>query len=227
MVKRLPSSGLARLLLILLTILSILGGVSISFTASDNSLSRDGLLKELRTENIDRIREALNTIRRMRYQGELLPVLSAVWEERIKEYPDLAWNTLRKPIIRADVANVLLQAERNGKIQVNKDQMHEYLRGLVSSDDVDVVGSAIWSLEIFDDEQDVDMILAVAKKQSKRLFPTAVIALAQMCNPGSQRALNELERQVTDPELKKLLLETKQKSERFKAETHRCEKGRL
>ncbi|MDA2911407.1 hypothetical protein MYX04_10800 [Nitrospiraceae bacterium AH_259_D15_M11_P09] len=199
-----------------------LSRLTTSWAADKDFLTVEQLAEVLRTENVDHIRSALNTVRRMRYQGDILPLLHDIWEERREKYEGFAWKTLKKPIVRVDIANVLLQAARNGKIELDEERLHQFVSGLIESDDVDVAVTAIWTLEIFDEDRDVKKILSVAKEQREGTFHMSVSSLATMCNPSAARAIRELLDNIKDEELREYVLQTQRRMSDYKKETSLC-----
>ncbi len=177
----------------------------------------------LKTRDIDHILKTLNAVKRMAYQGEILPFVHDLWEGRKDKYPDLPWATINADIVRVNLADILLQAAANGKITVDKEKIHRYVSGLVNSKDSDVAVTAILALSPIDDEKDVGAILAVARQQKPATFRASVVALSQMCNPAAARALDQLEASVTKTELKSYVSETVRQSQSFKERTHWCE----
>jgi hypothetical protein len=199
------------------------GGASLS-APSETYVSVDELTATLKTRNIDRILVALNAVKQMSYQGEILPFVRDLWDGRKDRYPDLPWETINADIVRVDIANILLQAEANGKIKVDKEKIHRYVAGLLGSTDIDVVRNAILTLSLLDDEKDVDKILAIAKQQQKGTFRAAVVALSKMCNPAAAKALAQLEESVTQKELRSYVAETRRESQGFKERSGWCDR---
>lgn len=185
-------------------------------------LSVNELTETLKTRDIDRILKALNTVKQMNYQGEVLPFIRDLWDGRKDKYPELPWETISADIVRIDIANILLQAEANGKIKIDKEKLHRFVSGLINSSDVDVARNAILTLSLLDNEKDVNKILAIAKQKKKGTFRAAVVALSKMCNPAALRALEQLEKSTTEEELKSYIVETKRESQSFKERSGWC-----
>lgn len=192
--------------------------------ASSNAyVSVEELTAELKTKDIDRILKVLNTVKQMTYQGEILPFIHDLWDSRKNKYPELPWDTINTDIVKVDIANILLQAAANGKTKIDKEKIHRFVAGRISSTDIDVARNAILTLSLIDDAKDVDGILAIAKQKKKGTFRASVIALSKMCNPKATRALDQLEASISGAEFKSYITETKREAQSFKERTRWCE----
>ena len=101
-------------------------------TESSEFLSKQEFLDILKSEDIDRILKATNKIKRMHYQGEILPVIVDLWSHNRNEYPDLPWSVVGSDIVRLELANILVQAEVNGFINIDTNPLHQYVRDLLA-----------------------------------------------------------------------------------------------
>lgn len=211
-----------RMSVLILSLLFLLGSTTV-LGSNDNFVSIDELTAELNTRNIDRILKALNTVKRMSYQGKILPFVHDLWDEREDKYPDLPWKTVNADIVKVEIANILLQAEANGRIEIHREELHKFVSRLINSADVDVARSAILTLTLTDDERDVDKIFSIAKQQKKGTFRASVLTLAKMCNSVASKALDQLEKDVEKSELKSFIAETRASMEAFKERTRWCD----
>jgi len=207
---------------IALSCLLLFGSMNVS-ASSDAYVNVEQLTADLKTNDIDRIVKALNAVKRMSYQGEILPFIRDLWEDRKDKYPELPWKTINADIVRINLADILLQAEANGKIKIQKEKLHQYVTEKSNSADVDVARTAILILSLIDDEKDVDRVLAIAKQQKKGTFRASVIALSKMCNPAADRALDQLSASLKDKESKSFISETRQEMRSFKETTRWCD----
>lgn len=182
----------------------------------------DELIEVLNSRDIDLIIETMNHVKGMRYQGEILPVIKDLWEGRQEKYPDLHWQTVNLDIVRLEIANILVQAQKNQRIKVDRHDLHNFVRGLLESEDFFVANNAILTLSAIDDPNDVEKILAIAKKQEPGSFRTAVEALIAMCNKKSREALDELADYVQSADTKAYILEGKADMDEFFKETSWC-----
>ena len=187
-------------------------------------VTEESLTEDLLSKNVDRIDRSLNNIKGQRYQGQILPLITDLWEQRKERRPDLPWRLIGTDIIRVELADILMQAYKNGRVRTDPKPIHDYLSGLVNHEDLDVQRKAIGALSAIDDEQDVDKILAVAKRQEIYTFPVSVIALTTMCNEKASKAVAELGAIVDDSNLRAILSKTKQKSDDFKERTTWCKR---
>jgi hypothetical protein len=94
----------------------------------------------------------------------------------------------------------------------------------VNHEDLDVQRNAIVALSGFDDERDVDKILAVAKRQEIFTFPVSALALTRMCNEKAAKAIKELDATVKEPNLLAILSKTKAQYDDYKTRTTWCKR---
>lgn len=149
------------------------------FTASaaDRFVSVEDLKADLQTRDIDRIVKALNVVKQMKYQGQVLPFLVDLWTNQKDKYPDLQWEIINSDIVKVDIANVLLQAQRNGRIQIDKGSVYEFVASLLDSSDVQVAQNAILTLSLIDEPRSAERILSAANRKNKWTFRSSFLAL--------------------------------------------------
>ncbi len=185
----------------------------------------DELIEVLNSKDIDLIIETTNHVKGMRYQGEILPVIKDLWDRRADKYPDMHWQTVDLDIVRLEIADILIQARKNGRIEVDRQDLHGFVRGLVESEDSFVANKAILLLSAIDDPNDVEKILAIAKKQEPSSFRTAVAALASMCNAESREALDVLADYVSSADARAFVVENRTQMDEFFRRTRWCEQS--
>lgn len=212
----------AHAITIALSCLLLFGSINVS-ASSDAYVDVEQLTADLKTNDIDRIVMTLNTVKRMSYQGEILPFIRDLWEDRKDKYPELPWKTINADIVKVNLADILLQAESNGKTKIQKEKLHQYVTEKINSADVDVARTAILILSLIDDEKDVDRVLAIAKQQTKGTFRASVIALSKMCNTAAHQALDQLSASLKDKESKSFISETRREMQSFKKTTRWCD----
>ncbi len=205
--------------------------LSIVFINHDQAISGGGsfvtveeLKRVLKTKNVDHIVETLNNVKSMRYQGEILPLVEDLWVGKVNEYPDLPPDTINSPIVKVEFANILLQAERNGRIKTDRERIYRFVEPLINSSDVQVAQTAIFTLSLFDQERATKAILAVAAEENRATFRVAVIGLSWMCDPSARRALEELIPRVKSGENKSIIRDALQESESKKHKTGICDR---
>lgn len=199
---RKTSIGLAALLLCLLGALT---GVPLAASNSDpataihfNTKSIDDLRSAINSRDLDRIIEELNDVKRMRYKGEILPYVKALWDEREDVDRSLDWGVVTLPIVKLDLANILIQAIRNGMVDLEMGEFHAFVRDHVTSEDRAVARNALLTLSIVNDPADVPVLLSAAREQNPGTFGAAVVALSGMCGQAASAALDSLEEVFAD-----------------------------
>ena len=185
-------------------------------------ISAEQLIQIMNTGNIDRIIESINIAKGVSYKGQILPLMRDLWDKRVDKYPQLPWRIVNKDIIRLEVANILIQGDSNGLIKIDRDAIHEFVSQSLDSDDVFVQATAISTISLFDDDKDVEKLQEMANQQKRRTFGRAVLALAKMCGPAARKALDELEKTITIPDLRDYIPKIRRKMESFYKRTNWC-----
>lgn len=160
---------------------------------ADRFINVENLKRDLQTRDIDRIGKTLNDVKQMQYQGQILPFLVDLWSNQKAKHPELQWEIINSDIVRVDIANVLLQAQRNGRIQIDDDEFYEFLARLIESSDVQVAQNAILTLSLIDEARSVEKILSASNRKNRWTFRSSFLALTSMCHPSAEKALDQLE----------------------------------
>ena len=182
--------------IVLVCALALTYGSATSY--ADQFINVENLKADLQTRDIDRIVKTLNDVKRMGYQGQILPFLVDLWSNQKAKYPELQWEIINSDVVQVDIANVLLQAQRNGRIQIDDDELYEFLARLIGSSDLQVEQNAILTLSLIDEPRSVEKILSAANRKNKWTFRSSFIALTSMCHTAAEKALDQLEVLVKD-----------------------------
>lgn len=192
---------------------------------ADQFVNVENLKADLRTRDIDRIVKTLNDVKRMGYEGQILPFLVDLWSNQKAKYSELPWEIINSDIVRVDIANVLLQAQRNGRIQINDDELYEFLAKLLGSSDLQVAQNAILTLSLIDEPRSVEKILSAANRKNKWTFRSSFVALTSMCHPAAEKALDQLEVLVKDDrDISVEIQKGRLKMKEYKTRTGICKK---
>lgn len=211
---------------IVLTATVLIVHTTTAWASNETFVTVQSLTADLETRNIDRVGKSLNDIKTMSYKGQILPFVADLWEQRKDKHPGLPWDVIGSEIVRVDLADILLQAVKNGRMKMDPQPMHRLVSGLITSNDPDVARKAIGALSIVDDETDVDGIHQVAKQKDPATFRVAVMTLSSMCNQKAARAIAELETSITEPQFKSYIAQRKHDSDEFKKQTAWCDPAR-
>ena len=157
----------------------------------------EDLIETINAKDVDKIIIMTNTIKGMRYKGLILPFILDLWMGNNEKYPGLAWNIVNLDIIRLEVADILVQSQRNSIINLEtkeKEAIHNYTLRMIGNQDVALALRAIFILEIIDDEKDVGKILsiAIAENTPDGTFRAAIITLLGMCSQQAFAAVEKL-----------------------------------
>lgn len=157
--------------------------------AAEGFVTQESLTQTLQSRNIDAIVTAMNQIKRQHYKGEILPFIADLWSIDRAAYPDLPWDLIKEPPVRLEVAGILVQAKRNGYIDMDISPMLSLARDQVrdSKTPQDVV-SAMIVLSYIQDPDDIPLLTEIAKQENKITFRMSVIAITEMCEDEPREA---------------------------------------
>lgn len=192
---------------------------------ADQFVNVENLKADLQTRDIDRIVKTLNDVKRMKYQGQILPLLVDLWSNQKAKHSELQWEIINSDIVRVDIANVLLQAQRNSRIQIDDDEIYEFFVRLTGSSDVQVAQNAILTLALIDESRSVEKILSASNRKNKWTFRASFVALNSMCHPSAEKALDQLEVLVKDDrDISVEIQKDRLKMKEYKTRTGICKK---
>lgn len=171
----------------------------------------------------DRMISAINRAKMVAHiDCDIVPFILGLWRRDKAEFADLPWDFLSTPLIRAELANLLVQARRNGLVEIDPSEFREFLLPYLHDADRRMVGSVLSSLGSLDDPGDVERIAAHIDGGEGRSFKSAVIALARMCNAAAGRELDKVERELSDPAKLQFVADIRGFFEEKKAEGFLC-----
>lgn len=178
--------------------ISLAASVGILALSHSKSIPQDAYVTnaELRavfeSGNIDDIVITLNTVKQMSYKGEILTLLTKIWQTNYWSDAENLKYVALLPIVRMEVANVLLQAERNGLIIFDPADARSETLAHIESQDVALLGVVISNLSIIDNNNDVEPIKQIALRRNPSTFRSAVLGLSTMCSENAALALDDL-----------------------------------
>lgn len=155
------------------------------------------------SEDLDQIYTTLNDIKVMDYKEKVFPLVKDLWSMDFKKHPTVPVKIVMEPIVRVHLADILMQAYKNGAIEINTSELHEYVLGTLSIPDTFVVIDSITILALFDKKSDVDKLVELSKK--KIYFQPSVISLGSMCNSYAGKGLKKILELNNDPKAKKFI----------------------
>jgi len=208
---------------VIISCICLLLGHRAAASGEESFITVEELAGVLKTKNIDQILEKLNVVKAMRYQGEMLPFVEDLWTGKSDRHPELPWNIVSLPIVKVELANILLQAERNGRIKTDRERIYRFVEPLVDSADVQLSQAAIFTLSLLDQERAVKSILGIAEREDKGTFRMAVVSLSWMCDPAARKALDYLVVHLKSDEHKSIVDEALKKSAANKKQTGICD----
>ena len=151
------------------------------------------LLKVINAQKLDDTISILNEVKRTQHQGDVLPLVQDLWNNDKKKYPDLPWNFVNLDAVRINIADILVQAYRNGLANVDRGALHAFAQKVASgSSDMQARGNALLVLGIIDDARDVPVLRSAALEERDWISTSALISLGTMCNGAAGKALDAL-----------------------------------
>lgn len=194
--------------------------------ACAGSANDENLRAALNSKNVDQVISTLNDIKKSRYQGDVLPLIKALWDHDKEAEPDIAWDMLDYEIIKINITDVLVQAHNNGMVDVELSKLHECARELLNSSDNEVAASSALVLAQIDDSEDVERIKNIALGSKGYLFRSSVLALSMMCSPNADSALTVVVETVSDSEQAKFASDTQARFAKLKEGGTYCAHGK-
>ena len=156
-----------------------------------------------------------NVINQVEWSTENLNIVQALWNKDIDKYPDLPWHRLDNDIIKLASANVLMQTHRHCRLELNMDELHDFVRSKTMSDDLRVRGEAILLLGMAGYEEDIPFLSSVVEAEEKGRAEKAVWSLTFIHTDAVLDALRNLQEKVTRPTLKDFLQEEVEEYSRY------------
>lgn len=147
----------------------------------DKAVARDELISTLASKDFDHTLSMMNRVKRMRYQGDMLPLLSDVWHLNLTAMPQVDKAFVAHPRIRLEVADVLMQASRNGAMGLEPTAYSAYARQHARSKDADIARQAILVLGVASDPADIALLTDILVEERESTFNAAALSLVRNC----------------------------------------------
>jgi len=185
----------------------------------DESITPREFIAALQTSNLDKIIVAANRIKRTAYQGELLPLLRRLWNADVEGLPPLDRNLIASKRLRIELADILIQADRNGSKDPQVAEYVRYARELVNDEDVDVARQAILVLGNLQDPSDMQRLKSSILLEDKATFRAAVNSFERICSVGEADVQQLAESVSGRDDSKSIVLQTWTALRQLRAET--------
>lgn len=179
---------------------------------SQLSISKTELVTAIERKDVNKTIEILNHVKTLRYQGDFLPLIVDLWDK--KNLPNTTIDTqfLDNPIVRLELADVLLQAAKNETMNdLNPGEYVQYALELISHGDNSIVEKSLLILAIANRKQDVVVVeeILLNENVSSRIFNVAAIAYGQNCYVNDH-TLSVLFSKIKDEKKKKILTQKRE-----------------
>lgn len=218
-----------RLIAALFLATALTSGFALAAPPQNKFVSVKELNAVLSSENLDAAVKTLNDVKGMIYKGEIIPFVDDLWHLRKEKHPNVAWHVVEKKVIRLELANILLQARKNGYLKFDPQDMAEFAISQLRSRDFWVRYHAISVLGLTESDFAVQELLKIATREDDETFRAASFELVRMCNPNANRAVADLLVSVKDRIRRKYIKESIKKWDDFNRGHTWCEtvKSRL
>jgi len=151
-------------------------------TQNEKAVNRAELIATLESKNFDSTVAMMNRVKMTHYQGDLIPLLMNLWDGNFAETPQVDKAFVGHPRIRLEVADVLLQASRNGSgFNLNPNDYVEYARKHATSEDAGVMQQAILVLDIANDPKDLPLLEKLIAEEKTSTYRVLSIAYTNNC----------------------------------------------
>jgi hypothetical protein len=193
-----------------------------SHHVSVEKITKDQLVEDIMSRDKARILETLSSIQTMPDYEYLFPDLRDLWAEKESKYPDLPWHMINSDEIKIELAILMLNASSVDSAFDLKKEIGQFLRALVNSPNRIFAAKAIVSLAQLREESDVELLYSIALEPDSTRFRSAVVGLATMCLPSAERALDSLETEIVDVDIRHFIENTRAEFRGFRASNRWC-----
>jgi hypothetical protein len=167
----------------------------------EESISVNELKNILRSDDLNAIVIAMNRVKQNQRSPELMRFILKLWRE--DGVP--ATGVMRSDIVRLELANVLVQANNNGFIKIDVEEIRKYAKEVIAGPNDDAKAIAIETLGLTRNADDIPLFKRIALEENSLTFVEAVLALNQSCEKRAKVALAEIKRRITREQNKKFL----------------------
>lgn len=144
---------------------------------------------------------ALNEVKQSPIDFDVIQAVSCAYSKCTVGSDRWQWDVLSKPLVRANLIDVLLQANGRGIETIDPTELKSGLVELLSEPNPQVVQQCLLALSYLDDRSDVPIISKVATETTNvTTFRVAVLALTSMTGSESESAIANLIREATTEE---------------------------
>jgi|APMI01.1.fsa_nt_gi hypothetical protein len=173
----------------------------------------DDLVSAFNEGDTDKVLLLINKAKGLSYQGDdLISFIYHLWKDN--DFPELRSNKLVKiDIVRINIADFLIQANKNGLKDINKEEIRNYAHNLLARDnfDVDVISQTLFVLANIDNPEDIKLMAPFFNSKNDYLFRSSTLALAMMCNSIAENKLIEIEKEEQVPDRHEYIVDIQKK----------------
>lgn len=141
-------------------------------------------------------------------------LLNDVWHENRQKYPNFAWEQIRRPVVRLNIARLLGNAQRLQRfrgVEIQSEtrmEIRSYIHSHLSDQAVEVRAAAAFALGSVADSRDIEVLKRIVIQDLPIVGKNAVRSIGGFQNNEAKVALQELEKTVADQQLKSVIRHT-------------------
>jgi hypothetical protein len=174
------------------------------------------VIEVLKTDDADEIVRVMNELKRKQSSWELMDFTMELWNKNKTKYPELNWVMLESPVIRIEIADILVQANYNGYVKIEKKEINNYAREVINGPDQMAKSQAVSVIGTLKNEADIPLLRNVALEENPVTFTSAILALSSFCKDQGANALNEINKKLKRTDSKKQFAKILQELKGFK-----------
>lgn len=161
----------------------------------DRAVSREQLVSALNSRDFEAAISIFNDIKRESYQGPIIQTVRDLWSFRPVEYPHLDAQFISHPRIKLELADILLQYERNNQPSNVNPEYLIYAREMAMNSDPEIARQAILVLGVGAEDRDVGLLTNILMRDDSALSMAAANSLVRICSV-SEASIIDLSKKV-------------------------------
>jgi hypothetical protein len=140
-----------------------------------------------------------------------LQIARDLWNGNYQKYQNIPVEKVTNDIVRLALANILMQARRQCRVDIEMTSLHEYVRGMTTSDNLKIKGRATYLLGLAGYDTDIPFLSSVVRAEKPGYAEEAALSLMFLHSEAALAAIKELAGSVTREDLKNFLLDLENK----------------
>ena len=148
-----------------------------------------------------------NKINNVDWSQKNLVTLKNLWAQEYKKYPSISEAKLQNTLVRLSIANVLMQAKRQCRIDIEMSKLRQYVLMQTKSSSIRVKSRATYFLGLAGNNEDIPYLSSVVTSEEEGFAEEAVLSLTFIHTPEALNALEKLSNKVKRVSLKEFIFD--------------------